>query len=54
MGSFPQVDFDRVGPPVGTRLPDVVLPNQHGDIVDVHAAGAGRSTLLVVVRSADW
>lgn len=48
------VDFDAVGPPVGERLPDIVLPDQHGRPVDLHAYRGNRPGLLVVHRSADW
>lgn len=51
---LPKVDFDRVGPPAGERLPDIVLPNQRGELVDLHAERAGRRALLMVQRSADW
>lgn len=54
MGELPIIDFERVGPPVGVRLPDVVLSNQHGKVVDLHAVRAGRPGLFVVYRSADW
>lgn len=53
-GSPPWVDFARVGPPQGRRLPNVVLPNQWGQRVDVHAARGGRRGLVVVHRSAEW
>jgi hypothetical protein len=45
-------DFDRMGPRVGERFPDVVLPDQHGRPVDLHMARAGRKGLVVFVRSA--
>ncbi len=52
--SLPVLDFDRIGPEVGTRFPDVVLPDQHRRTVDLHAARAGRRALVVFYRSADW
>jgi hypothetical protein len=48
------VDFDEIGPPIGQRFPDVVLPDQTGRAVDLHTDRAGRPALVVVHRSADW
>ena len=47
-------DFDRMGPGVGERFPDVVLPDQHGQPVDFHKTRAGRKGLVVFYRSAGW
>jgi hypothetical protein len=52
--SLPVIDFETVGPAVGTRFPDVRLPDQNGRMVDLHAARAGRRALIVFYRSADW
>jgi peroxiredoxin len=52
--SLPVIDFDTIGPPVGTRFPDVILPDQRGRTVDLHAARGGRRALIVFFRSADW
>ena len=52
--SLPYVDFERVGPRVGERFPDVRLPDQHGQEIDLHAARRGRRALVVVYRSASW
>jgi hypothetical protein len=49
-----QVDFDRVGPAIGTRLPPVALPDQSGSVVDLEEFRAGRPAMLVVYRSAGW
>lgn len=51
---LPEVDFTTVGPQVGERFPDVVLPAQHDRLVDLHEYRAGRPALVVVHRSADW
>lgn len=51
---IPIVDFTELGPAVGTRFPDVRLPDQTGEIVDLHEHRAGRKALFVVHRSADW
>jgi hypothetical protein len=51
---LPTIDFDRVGPPVGGRFPDLRLPDQGGALVDLHAARRGRGALIVFYRSARW
>jgi peroxiredoxin len=51
---LPRLDFDRTGPAVGTRFPDLVLPDQSGSAVDLHAARAGRKALVMFHRSASW
>jgi peroxiredoxin len=51
---FPSIDFSKIGPSVGKRFPDVVLPDQHGRTVDLHAARAGRRALVLFYRSARW
>ena len=51
---FPSIDFTRVGPAVGGRFPDVVLPDQRGQMVDLHAARGDRRALVVFDRSAKW
>ncbi|HUY23954.1 MAG TPA: hypothetical protein VNI34_02560 [Candidatus Nitrosotalea sp.] len=43
-----------VGPSVGTRFPPLALPDQTGQVVDLHAARSGRPAVVVVIRSADW
>jgi len=52
--SFPPIDFTRIGPSLGERFPDVILPDQHGQTVDLHAARAGRRALVLFYRSARW
>jgi TetR/AcrR family transcriptional repressor of nem operon len=52
--SLPSLDFTGIGPSVGTRFPDVRLPDQRGQIVDLDAARAGRPALVVFFRSARW
>jgi len=47
-------DFDRMGPSVGERFPDLVLPDQHGQPVDLQETRAGRKGLVVFYRSAGW
>ena len=43
-----------IGPRVGDRFPDLRLLDQRGQVVDLHAARAGRRALVVFYRSADW
>jgi hypothetical protein len=50
----PVIDFDAVGPAPGSVFPDVVLPDQHGNLIDLHTARSGRRALVVFYRSADW
>ena len=52
--SLPTLDFSRIGPAVGTRFPDLRLPDQSGQLVDLHVARAGRAALVVFYRSARW
>jgi hypothetical protein len=51
---LPMLDFSQIGPPVGSHFPDVCLPDQTGQLLDVHARRAGRRALFVVYRSARW
>lgn len=51
---LPEVDFDGVGPPMGTRFPNLVLPNQDGDLIDLDKARGNRRALVVIHRSVVW
>ena len=51
---LPVLDFDRIGPRVGERFPDLLLPNQTGESVDLHARRDGRQALVLFHRSASW
>lgn len=51
---IPQIDADALGPTVGERFPDIVLPDQSGTLIDLHEDRAGRRALFIVHRSADW
>ncbi|MBI3979129.1 MAG: hypothetical protein HY331_13170 [Chloroflexi bacterium] len=51
---MPALDFTRIGPAVGSRFPDVVLPDQHGRPIDLHAVRGGRRAVVVFHRSASW
>ena len=48
------IDFERVGPRLGERFPDVVLPDQSGLPIDLHRHRGDRRALVVFIRSADW
>jgi peroxiredoxin len=52
--SFPSTDFSGIGPPVGVRFPDIVLPDQRGRLVDLHAERGNRRALVIFYRSARW
>jgi peroxiredoxin len=51
---LPVVDFSRIGPTVGSRFPDIRLPDQTGRLMDLHAARGHRRALVVIYRSARW
>lgn len=51
---IPEIDPDQLGPVVGSRFPDIALPDQHGTVTDLHTHRAGRRALVVFHRSADW
>jgi hypothetical protein len=51
---LPEIDFVDVGPRVGERFPDVVLPDHLGRVFDLHHVRAGRRALVVFFRSAGW
>lgn len=51
---IPEIDTDAIGPTVGERFPDIVLPDQSGNMIDFHEHRSGRKALFVVHRSADW
>jgi len=50
----PEIDFDMIGPRTGERFPDVQLPDQYGEVIDLHMARAGRRAMVVFFRSAVW
>jgi hypothetical protein len=52
--NLPVLDFARIGPTLGTVLPDICLPDQTGRLVDLHRERAGRPALVVFYRSAHW
>ena len=48
------IDFSTIGPAVGERFPDVVLPDQYGQTVHLHQARSDRRAVVVFYRSASW
>ena len=48
------IDFTHIGPAVGERFPDVVLPDQSGQPVHLHQARGQQRALVVFHRSAAW
>ncbi len=42
------------GPGPGEPFPNVRLPDQHGDLVDLHARRGTRRAVVVFYRSAVW
>ena len=51
---LPTIDFADVGPAVGDAFPDLALPDQHGETINLHAVRRGRRALVVFHRSARW
>ncbi len=51
---LPVLDFDQIGPQVGERFPDITLPDQNGNPVNLHDHRDGRKGLIVFHRSAGW
>ncbi|MEM7406355.1 MAG: hypothetical protein AAF458_13740 [Pseudomonadota bacterium] len=49
----PDEDFP-TGPPIGTALPGIQLPNQHGAVVDVASQMGSNGAVVVFHRSAYW
>ena len=52
--SLPHLDFTTIGPKLGERFPDVALPDQRGQTVDLHTARGDGRALVVFYRSARW
>jgi hypothetical protein len=48
------IDVQKLGPQVGTRVPDFSLPDQHGQTRTLRSVMGPKGTLLVFFRSADW
>ena len=48
------IDFATIGPRIGDRFPDLRLPDQHGEMIDLHEDRGTRRALVVFHRSAVW
>lgn len=47
-------DVQKLGPQVGTRVPDFSLPDQHGQTRTLQSLMGAKGLMLVFFRSADW
>jgi len=47
-------NYADIGPAIGARFPDLHLPDQTGEPIDLHQARAGRPAVVVFYRSARW
>ncbi len=52
--SSPTIDVDKLGPQVGTAVPNFSLPDQHGEPRPLTSLMGPRGAILVFFRSADW
>lgn len=50
----PSVDFNAIGPSVGTAAADFELPDQHGTPRTLSSLLGPKGAMLVFYRSADW
>jgi hypothetical protein len=47
-------DVQKLGPQVGTRVPDFALADQHGERRTLASLMGARGVMIVFYRSADW
>ena len=52
--SAPAIDVQRLGPQVGSTVPDFSLPDQRGQARTLRSVMGPKGALLVFFRSADW
>jgi hypothetical protein len=50
----PAVDVEKLGPQVGTAVPDFSLPDQRGVTRSLKSVIGPKGAILVFFRSADW
>jgi hypothetical protein len=48
------IDVQKLGPQVGTKVPDFSLEDQHGVMRSLHSVMGPKGVVLVFFRSADW
>ncbi len=51
---YPATDDFPTGPAVGETLLDINLPNQHGELIDLHKREGSANAVVVFFRSAMW
>jgi AhpC/TSA family len=49
-----KVDVSKLGPQVGTKVPDFNLPDQHGKQWTLQSVMGPKGAMIVFFRSADW
>lgn len=49
-----RIDVSKLGPQVGSRVPDFSLVDQSGRRRDLRSLMGRRGAMLVFIRSADW
>ena len=50
----PAPDVQKLGPQVGSHVPDFSLPDQNGQLHTLASAMGPKGAMLVFFRSADW
>jgi hypothetical protein len=53
-GAVTHVDVERLGPQVGTSLPDFTLRDQRGALRSLKSLLGPKGAIIVFFRSADW
>jgi hypothetical protein len=48
------IDVEKLGPQVGTTVPDFSLPDQHGVTRSLKSVLGPKGAIIVFFRSADW
>ena len=48
------IDVSSLGPQVGEKVPDFVLPDQHGTMQTLDSIMGEQGAMIVFHRSADW
>jgi hypothetical protein len=49
-----RIDVSKLGPQVGSRVPDFKLSDQNGTLRTLESIMGRRGAMLVFIRSADW
>jgi peroxiredoxin len=48
------IDVQKLGPQIGTKVPEFTLTDQHGVQRTLHSVTGPKGVVLVFFRSADW